>query len=487
MKILIILLGMIILPIAEATCIWTVTGKLTVKDNIYVPSTSTMIKNLEDVKVKVWATTLTADIWTHWGTTRTDSEGNYSVSVIPAQNSASGCTHSRRIRVKAYLDGDYARISSDLITNYDIEINNFLTWHSNSSVNGRTVTLNKYLNNTTDTSNSGIARSYRDTRAAQAYLGYRKLYLKLDEWNLNPGKSKLYWPAEFGFSPPGGWVHIDRNWFRNKDSSNVWHMNNENGLTSSTWRWTVRELTHELLHQWFFRNVYTPNFIAGTTADTHDFIESASLALFEEAAEVQAIHINELVFGINDEAKNRQVLSREGIRCTFENAKRNNGEFYFSLSEIDSMIDANSTEWRDYLNRANSSVANYLALLVEPNWFRKDFDNTDDINSGCLLRPAISTGLVLCAGLPSPMFSIVEAMIGLKNWRFAYPDNHIPDGQRNVKEYYDYLSAFYSPRFGAHKERFLHFGNPAYQDVPGENGPDVCTSIGGLTVIPSPL
>ena len=385
------------------------------------------------------------------------------------------------------MDGAYARVSSNLITDYDIEINNFNTWHSNSSVNGRTVTLNKSLSSTSDTSNFNIARSYRDTRAAQVYLGYRKLYLKLDEWNLNPGKSKLYWPADFGFSPPGGWVHIDRNWFRSQDESNVWHMNNEAGLTSSTWRWTVRELTHELLHQWFYRNVYTPDFISGASADTHDFIESSSLALFEEAAEVQAIYINQLVFGINDDAKNRQVLSREGIRCNFENATRPNGELYFSLSEIDSMIDANSSEWQDYLYRANSSVASYLALLLEPNWFQKDFDHSDDTNSGCLLRPAANTAYITCTDLPSPMFTIVEAMTGLKNWRLTYSNDNIPSSQRNVKEYYDYLSAYYSNRFGAHKERFLNFGNPAYQDVPGANGPDACTNFGTLIPLQTTL
>ena len=93
---------MIIMTVqAHATCVWTVSGKLTVNDNIYVTSTSSSVKNLQDVKVKVWATTQNADVWTHWGTTRTNSTGNYSVSVIPAQHSASGCTHSRRIKVKA--------------------------------------------------------------------------------------------------------------------------------------------------------------------------------------------------------------------------------------------------------------------------------------------------------------------------------------------------------------------------------------------------
>lgn len=473
------LLGLGVSSGAHATCVWTVNGRLTVTDDVFVPSNAAQVRSLRDVRVKVWATTQNANIWTLWGETTTDSAGNYTVSVIPAQSSASGCTRDRRIKVKVFLDGAYARVSRDLVTDYDFAANNINTWHSNSDPNGRVVTLNKSLNTTTDPTNSSVA--YRDTRAAQLYLGYRKIFLKLQEWDLNPGKSKLYWPAEVGFSPPGGWVHIDRGWFRYQDTDGSWRMSSDGGLTTSRWRWTQRELTHELLHQWFYRNVYTPSFVSGASLDTHDFLESSALALFEEAAEVQAIHLNELIFGIIDPAKGRQVRTRQGIRCGFENARRPNGNLYFSSSELDQLIGSNSAEWREYLNRANDSVANYLGLLVEPDWFLKDFDRSDSTDSGCLLIPALaSTGPLACVGLPSPMFSIVEVMNGMKNWRFVYPDDQIPDSQRSVKELYDHLSAAYSNRFGALKETFLAFGNPSFQGVAGMNGPDACG--GGLVL-----
>ncbi len=479
------LLPILFPSIASATCVWTVTGALTVADNLFASGTTAQARGLRDVRVKVWATTQSADIWTSWGEATTNSAGQYWVAVIPSQSGASGCTRSRRIKVKAFLDGPTARVSRDLITDYDFEVNNFDTWHANSDVNGRTVTLNKNLNTTTDPTNSSVA--YRDTRAAQLYLGYRKIHLQLEAWNLNPGKARLYWPAEAGFSPPGGWVHINRNWFRYQDSSGAWQISSDGGLDTGRWRWVQRELTHELLHQWFYRNVYTPSFVGGASLSTHDFLESPALTLFEEAAEVQAIHVNEAVFGIVDPTKGVQVRSRPGIRCSFESVRRPSGSYYFTLSEVAQLIDSDSAEWRDLLDRANVSVASYLALLHEPNWFLMDFDLARTGGSGCQLLPTIiPSPATLCTGLPSPMFTIAEAMGAMKNWRNLYSDDRIPDSQRSLKEYYDYLSAAFPYRFGAYKEKFLRFGNPAFQGVAGENGIDSCSTPFSLPLPLSP-
>ena len=166
--------------------------------------------------------------------------------------------------------------------------------------------------------------------------GYSKIYDQLKSWNAGPIKLKVVWPDGKGgknypgWSPPGGYVRIARNWFWADDSGWV-NLFKTTGYMN-TKKWVVRELTHEALHQWFYSKVYTPTWTVHNTFGTHDFIEDPDITFFEECAEFSAIEINRLAFKIvnsdpdneepSDDHNNEVILSRRGVYLQFKNAKK---------------------------------------------------------------------------------------------------------------------------------------------------------------------
>lgn len=85
---------------AQANCNWTVKGRLSVKHRDVMQELGS-VSDLENVQVKVSAMSKVAGVWSgkwgSWGTVRTDSAGNFSVS------QSKGCG-DRRFRVKVKFD-----------------------------------------------------------------------------------------------------------------------------------------------------------------------------------------------------------------------------------------------------------------------------------------------------------------------------------------------------------------------------------------------
>ena len=100
---------------ANASCRWTVKGKVQVRENLTDPTGVTRDRGLKSIEVKVSGAAL-GRVYKSWGTVRTDADGNFSITRTKS------CS-SRHFRVKIRLQhselkvkkGDLADASSDWI------------------------------------------------------------------------------------------------------------------------------------------------------------------------------------------------------------------------------------------------------------------------------------------------------------------------------------------------------------------------------------
>ena len=291
---------------------------------------------------------------------------------------------------------------------------------------------------------------YTATKAATMFLAYQRVYRKLKSWDLKPKKANLLYPDGagnnnyLGFSDPACCVKIARNWF------------SHNGRA-----WRVRELTHELVHQWFNTRVFTPGFISGKTFGTHDFLETTELTLYEEFAEFAAVELNYAIYGISNSG-NASIRTRRGVYKKFRDATHGDSKVkYYKGRTLRSMVHGNTSKWRKDLYRSKTSVRNYLRLLTVKDWHWLDFGGSYRRgNDWAAAIPAAERSKYDCSRLRSPMFSPRRLMRLAKAWKDRSPNRKIRT-PRGIKQFYDFLAARDS-RFKPLKTHFLRLGNPHY-------------------------
>ena len=438
------------------TCKWTVKGKVFVKDNLFVNG-ATQVKPLKGAKVTIYASTVNSGGWRKWGTDIINSSGEYLLTVKPAESDPIGCNKKRRFKVKVKLANDYVKIMHHPVPTVWNEV-----IIKTGKKSGRTVNLGSYTYKSfNDSKPHTTLTDYTATKAATMFLAYQEVYKKLKSWGLEPKKAKLLYPDGpgsndyLGYSDPACCVKIARIWFKYNDK-----------------KWQARELTHELVHQWFNKRVFTPGFAftGKNWFGTHDFLETTELTLYEEFAEWAAYELNKEIFGITN-TKNKYIYSRSGIYWAFRYATFNpsdgtathdgTGTHYYYWAEIENMINQNNHKWLKVLYRANISVKNYLRLLTVKDWYWKDFD--DDYTEAGTTEAKSNQTLIKkydCSQLRSPMFTTKEIFKYIKKWKDKSPNNKIPT-PRGIKEFYDFL-ATQDNTFAQYKDHFLHLGNPHY-------------------------
>ncbi|MBL6990776.1 MAG: hypothetical protein ISR65_13405 [Bacteriovoracaceae bacterium] len=489
MKIILSILISIILgtPSVLWSCNWKVYGRLEVKNDLFISAPGSNAHSqrvpISDVKVRLWASTLNSGGWASWGSTRSNSAGNYQIRKRPREADPIGCNKRRRFKIKLEFDGRSARV---LNPGMQTQSYTFMT----SKKDGKEVRVNKYLNTTVDDRNRGqtISTSYKATRAAQIYWAYRLLYQKANAWNVGAEKISVVWPDGLGnmdllgWSAPGCCVRITRSWFWYKsDDTNVWV--NIFDRSGYSWRrkWATRELTHEWVHQWFNKNAYIPNFTGGRTPGTHDFLETHQVTFYEEFAEFAAVFLNQEVFHIVDNNyDNTEILNRYGVYKAFKDARRPNGRPYYSDGRVlKPMIRQNSRKWKKDLYRAQDSVANYLRLLISPSWFRKSY-GTESF-SGTTTKPTrifIDPIQYDCSDVSVRMFTPRQILHAISRWKNAFSNRRIPDADRGILGFYNYLgrrSNTYQNDFDQQKSLFFKLGNPHYAGK--KDGIDACQKI----------
>ncbi len=433
---------------AEASqCQWKVKGRVLVEDRYFNEATVP----LKSASVRIYATTVPGDIgWRFWAEKSVNSSGYFSATVKPAESDPIGCAKKRRFKVKLKLANSDVKIMHHPIpTEWNEEILRTGKKSKADPVDLGTVELDTY----DDAYPLTAITDYTQTHAAVMFLAYQELTELLRSWGLSPQQAKLVYPDGpgtsdyFGWSDPACCVKVARNWF-----------------THGTKDWRRRELTHELMHQWFNDHVFVPFFISGNTPGTHDFLETSELALYEEFAEWAAVAINQAIWGVvpsDSDNHNDYVCSRRGIYDAFVDATGGPGDTsYWSAAEVQAMIDDNNAEWNDLLGRAQVSVMNYLRLLTVEDWFFLRYG--DDYTSGSARAERRWPAHLHydCDSLHSPMFTPKKLLQLFAEWKQSSPGDVIPT-PRGILDFYSFL-ADEDAHFGTVKRYFRRFGNPHF-------------------------
>lgn len=459
---------------AEASsCRWRVRGWVKVRDNLWNRqgnATATADRGLQGAKVIIEAATVPG-FFQQWGVATINASGYYARTVRPAQSDPIGCALPRYFRATLRLEDSRVKIAPELLPAFPAWIwplsDETVARRPGLSGGRRTVTLSRTFTNITDHYPDNLAfipgttgALHNFTRAAQMFYGLRKVRNHMASWGLNPIKVNVIWPSgvgsdgDWGFSDPVvDHVRIRKAWF---------HKTKRDG--SLDWDWVQRELTHEYIHQWQNARSYEPFFGGGRTAGTHDFFEPAALTLYEELAEYATKAIHESLFGWS---YSWRVYTRASMFQSFANASTEVLGPYFETDDLIDLVEADSTQWRSYLDEGAESVLNHLNLLVKPDWFGYDYSADYGASSGGVAqrRGALPRD---CSAEPEPLLSKRQVVSAYADWR-GDRGGHIPTDQRSLSGFYDYLGQRY-PHFAARQDLVHSLGNPHFAQPRGDGG-----------------
>lgn len=435
---------------SSAPCEWTVSGKVSFLDDLY--SYPKKNRALVGGRIKVWASVLESGGWALWGDTRTNSEGRYHLTKKPAMSGALWCDAKRRFKVKVVFESDKAKILTLGQAAQSHVISNRSKWRE-----GRNVDISYRFHELNDPDRAQLSGRYVATRAAQFFYGFQKYHSWLKRQDLDPRKFQVVWPSGKGstleqhmWSPPLGAVLIPKSefWFYDENGKK-WTYRSTEGRDA-------KDCLHEGLHQWFHDHVYVPNYLVGATLGTHDFLETAALSFYEAVAEMIALSIDQDIFPDAFDSGLPKPQDFNTMLRVFREAKKKSGENYYTQFELDALVRRNGNAWQKDLYRSEYAVKNYLALLMDENWF----EHAPDYGS---LTPENTPDVTFdCRQVPSPLFSPVELLRALKAWRGEF-NGRIPEGERGITGFYDLLAS-QDPDFSEYRDLLIKMGNPHYGD-----------------------
>lgn len=441
-------------PAYAGVCQWTVQGNVEVLDDLFSDG---LTLPLAGAKVKVWASVLESGGWALWGSDTIKQNGKYRVLAVPALSGPIWCDARRRFKVTVIFKNTDVGVVSRFGTAQKHVISDKNAWHS-----GRTVDINYTFKILTDKKRKQLEGRYVATRAAQFFLGFKKIHAFLSQNHLKPDPFRVVWPSEAGsklaprmWSPPLGVILIPKSefWYLNKDTDK-WSFTGGN-LTKA------KDILHESLHQWFHKHVYVPNYFSGATLRTHDFLETPELSFYEAIPEVLAKALDQDIFdspGIGLSVPSR-FLAIKNAFATAEN--ESSGEKHFTEDELNELIMENGPQWKKYLARAEFTVNNTLLFLIRPKWH--NFNPNWGMLSGYEGLSSSSLPYYFdCTEVPEQNFTPVEILQALKSWKSAWGGT-IPVHKRDIREFMDWLTVA-NPDFSSWKNLIFKLGNPHYNN-----------------------
>lgn len=442
-------------PAYAGVCQWTVQGKVKVLDDLFSDGATLP---LAGAKVKVWASVLESGGWALWGSDRISKNGKYRVSAIPALSGPIWCDAKRRFKVTVIFENSGVGIATRSGTMQKYVISNKEKWRP-----GRNVNINYTFKTLTDKKRKQLEGRYVATRAAQFFLGFKKIHKFLAQNNLKPDPFLVAWPSDAGselaprmWSPPLGVIMIPKSefWFLNQDT-NKWDFS---GVSLGK----AKDILHEALHQWFHKHVYVPNYLSGATLRTHDFLETPEMSFYEAIPEVMAKALDQDIFdypGIGLSVPS-PFSAIQNAFATAQNAST--GKKYFTEEELSELIEENGSEWKKYMARAELTVGNMLLFLLRPKWY--EFNPNRGMLSGYEgLFNYTLPDYFDCTGVPEQNFTPVEILHALKSWKSAF-EGTIPTNKRDIRKFMDWLTVE-NPDFSRWKNLILKLGNPHYDSM----------------------
>ncbi len=372
---------------ALAGCKWEVRGKLQVVDEIFVGHKKKATRALSHADVVVYASiTKSGAGWVPFKEGRTDSKGNFKVR----RTAPVPCSQKHRFKVNVRLKSREAALTFGPGDPYWFTAykNTKRRWPAKKADLG-TIKLE-------GGSKSNKRNNLRKaTRAAATFIAARKMHGWLKSKGLSPKKIKIAYPDNVATyaDPVCQCARLKKGWFDNASNKSGKH------------KYIYTETLHEAWHIWWNQHLFFPNVLRGKKSNTHEFVESPALALYEAFAEYAANILMKQAFGLAYRIDMRPE-SRSKIKAAFKSNK------------------ASLTKW----DSAERVALNYLKLLTTKSW-----------PGGCTA--------------PKQFYTPVALLKKFKGWK-----RHL-SGKKGIREFIDYLAKT-DRGFKPHKTQLLRMGDP---------------------------
>lgn len=430
---------------SEARCRWQVSGKVSVLDDVFVSRGQTELRAPTGAKIHVYGSLSKNHGYAKWGITQVKSSGTYVFRGKPRFHDPISCRKKRYFKIKIAFDHREAKIGSVGHGARAFQIAHTsrrqgVKRHGRYRVSIPAVTIKS---ETAEPKPLKLVGSlYHRAKSAMLFTAYRRLYAFLKSSRLNPKQLVAIYPGAAvdgtHADPIGSAARFGPTWF-----------------TRSGHNYRYRESIHEVLHIWWNRKVFFPNIVSGI-GNTHEFVETQDLSLYEAFAEWAAIIF--LRDGDKQSVGDKlRPIDREALWSAFRDARKPSKKkgvpgpkLWPDAHTLWQRIDTRTPKFMNTFYRTETAAMNYLKLLILPDWYRFNYGRKGA--SGDMVRlvnPA-------CAGVPRQLFTPKKLWREFMAWKRK---GAAKAGRAGIRHFMSFLARRHS-RFRPFKKLVFELGYP---------------------------
>ncbi|MEE2786681.1 MAG: hypothetical protein VX589_05025 [Myxococcota bacterium] len=426
---------------AHARCSYTVTGRITVDDQLF--STSATTRNVVGATVVIDASRGTKHPFARWGTARTNAKGYFRLN----KTIRTFCRQKRRFKVSLKFSNDKVKLETPA---FQPRVQPIMQTSMKGTRKGSkwSVSLGRiHLPYAGYTTEPGRQRHFAN-RLALLWYAYQIQYDTFKRWGLKPKTIRTIYPNGPGET---GWAdffsgrsRLNRKWFTHSK------------------RWSRTEALHEPVHIWWNQHLFLPWFLTGRVGNTHELKESPPLALYEAFAEWVANVLNRDIFRVSlytDLERNTRheiyQIFRDAVHFK-PNGKRGRKKVWPDTNKLRRLFKAPTSTFRKAFWSSEHVVMNYLNILTTSRWYRKAYGTMDEssVPNEFSATP--------CPGVPEQLFTPDELMRALLDW---HATKRTKVGQRGMDSFMRYLRDT-RHGFRPYYKLVLDLGNPGKTVAP---------------------